>query len=430
MIKCSISDVKQYEGQEVLIKGWLYNKRSSGKIQFLQLRDGSGFIQAIVEKSRVSPELFELCEHLTQESSINVVGRVRSDKRAPSGYEMDVIDVVVNQLTEDYPIALKEHGVEFLMDNRHLWIRTERQSAILRIRHEIIKSAMEFLNNHGFIKADAPIITPATCEGTTDLFEIDYFGESAYLSQTGQLYAEACAMALGKVYTLGPAFRAEKSKTRRHLIEFWMLEPEVAYLEHEGNLELQEKLVSYIVESVLKNRILELKAIGRDISALEEIKIPFERMSYDDAIKTLKNNNFDIEWGDDFGSPEETFLANLYKKPLFITEYPKHCKAFYMQPNPNRPEVVLCDDLLAPEGYGEIIGGSQRIHDYDLMVQRLEEENLPMDIYKWYLDLRKYGSVPHSGFGLGIERTVAWICGLDHIRETIPFPRMLYRVTP
>lgn len=430
MIECSISDVKLYEGQEVLIKGWLYKKRSSGKIQFLQVRDGSGFIQVVVEKSNTSPEVFELCDHISQESSIIVGGRVRSDKRAPSGYELDLLEIHLVHEAEDYPIALKEHGVEFLMDNRHLWIRTERQSAILRIRHEIIKSAMEYLNNNGFIKADSPIITPAACEGTTDLFEIDYFGESAYLSQTGQLYAEACAMALGKVYTLGPAFRAEKSKTRRHLIEFWMLEPEVAYLDHEGNMKLQEELVSYIVESVLKNRELELKAINRDISKLEAIRAPFERISYDDGVQILQKNNFDIKWGDDFGSPEETFLANLFEKPLFVTEYPKHCKAFYMQPKPEKPDVVLCDDLLAPEGYGEIIGGSQRIHDYDLLVKRLEEENLPKEIYNWYLDLRKYGTVPHSGFGLGIERTVAWICGLEHIRETIPFPRMLYRVTP
>ncbi len=430
MVECSISDVKLHEGHEVLIKGWLYNKRSSGKIQFLQIRDGSGFIQVVAEKSAVSSELFELCDHLTQESSIIVVGKVKSDKRAPSGYELDLIDLSLVQEAGDYPIALKEHGIEFLMDNRHLWMRTERQSAILRIRHEIIKSAVEYLNNKGFIRADSPIITPTACEGTTDLFEIDYFGDSAYLSQTGQLYAEACAMALGKVYTFGPAFRAEKSKTRRHLIEFWMLEPEVAYMDHEGNLQLQEELISYIVESVLKNRELELKSINRDIAKLEVIKAPFERISYDDAVETLQKNNFDIKWGDDFGSPDETFLANLYEKPLFVTEYPKKCKAFYMQPDPKRPEVVLCDDLLAPEGYGEIIGGSQRIHEYDLLVKRMEEENLPSEIYNWYLDLRKYGTVPHSGFGLGIERTVAWICGLDHIRETIPFPRMLYRVTP
>lgn len=430
MIECIISDVNSHEGQEVLIKGWLYNKRSSGKIQFLQLRDGSGFIQVVVEKSAIKPELFELCDHLTQESSIIVVGKVRSDKRAPSGYELDLIDLKLVQQSEEYPIALKEHGTEFLMDNRHLWIRTERQSAILRIRHEIVKSAMEFLNDRGFIRADSPTITPTTCEGTTDLFEVDYFGDSAYLSQTGQLYAEACAMALGRVYTFGPAFRAEKSKTRRHLTEFWMLEPEVAYLEHKGNLELQEELISYIVKNVLNNRELELKSIKRDISKLESIKAPFEYMSYDDAIKILQENNFDIKWGDDFGSPEETYLANLHDKPLFVTEYPKKCKAFYMQPDPENPDVVLCDDLLAPEGYGEIIGGSERIYDYNLLVKRMKEENLPAETYNWYLDLRRYGSVPHSGFGLGIERSVAWICGLDHIRETIPFPRMLYRVTP
>lgn len=426
-----INDMKNYEGQDVKINGWLYNKRSSGKIKFLQIRDGSGFVQGVVAKNEVSEETFELCDELVQESSISVIGTVRKDERAPSGFELTVKNIeLIKMAFGDYPISLKEHGVDFLMDNRHLWIRTPKQHALLSIRHEVIKSIQEFLNNRGFIRIDSPIITPSACEGTSNLFEIDYFGQSAYLSQTGQLYQEAAAMAFGNVYCFGPTFRAEKSKTRRHLNEFWMVEPEMAYTDHYKNMEIQEQLVEYIVQNVLNNRIKELKILGRDISKLEKVKAPFPKITYDEAIKMLQENGYNIEWGNDLGAPDETFLSNQFEKPVFITEYPAKCKAFYMQPKENRPEVVLCADLLAPEGYGEIIGGSQRIHDYDLLISRLKEENLPTEIYDWYIDLRKYGSVPHSGFGLGIERTVAWISNVEHVRECIPFPRTLSRIKP
>lgn len=431
MENIKIKDMKNYEGLEVIINGWLYNKRSSGKIIFLQLRDGTGFVQGVVVKNDVSSDVFELCDKLTQESSVSVIGKVRKDDRSPSGYELTVTDVKLIQMAfNDYPISLKEHGVDFLLDNRHLWIRTPHQHAILAIRHEVMKSIQDFLNDNGFIRVDSPIITPSTCEGTSDLFEIDYFGENAYLSQTGQLYQEAAAMAFCNVYSFGPTFRAEKSKTRRHLNEFWMVEPEMAFADQNKNMEVQEKLVEYVVHSVLKNRLNELKVLGRDIEKLKKIKTPFPRLTYDDAIKMLKLNGYTIEWGYDLGAPDETFLSNQFEKPVFITEYPKKCKAFYMQPKKDKPDVVLCADLLAPEGYGEIIGGSQRIHDYDLLKQRIEEENLPEDIYNWYIDLRKFGSVPHSGFGLGIERTVAWITGMEHVRECIPFPRTLNRIRP
>lgn len=431
MNEIRINEMKNFVGKEIVINGWLYNKRSSGKIKFLQIRDGSGFVQGVVAKNDVSEDVFDLCEKLTQESSISVTGIVREDRRAPSGYELTVLDVKLVQMAfNDYPISLKEHGVDFLLDNRHLWIRTPRQHALLSIRHEVIKAIQEFLNNNGFIRVDSPIITPSTCEGTSDLFEIDYFGENAYLSQTGQLYQEAAAMAFGKVYSFGPIFRAEKSKTRRHLNEFWMVEPEMAYTDHYKNMEIQEQLVEYIVQSVLNNKSYELKELGRDISKLENIKAPFPKITYDEAIKILKENGYSIEWGNDLGSPDETFLSNKFEKPVFVMEYPAKCKAFYMQPREDRPEVVMCADLLAPEGYGEIIGGSQRIHDYDLLIKRIKEENLPEDIYDWYIDLRKYGSVPHSGFGLGIERTVAWITNIEHVRECIPFPRTLSRIRP
>jgi len=431
MVTIKINNMKEYENQEVKINGWLYNKRSSGKIKFLQIRDGSGFVQGVIVKGEVSDDVFELCDTLTQESSLIVTGVVRKEDRAPSGFELTIKNIeLVNRAIDDFPISLKEHGIEFLLDNRHLWIRMPKQHALLTIRHEIIKAIQEFLNNREFIRIDSPIITPAAAEGTSNLFEIDYFGESAYLSQTGQLYQEAAAMAFGNVYCFGPTFRAEKSKTRRHLNEFWMVEPEMAYVDHYQNMEFQEQLIEYIVQSVLKNRKKELEILGRDISKLEKIKTPFPRLSYDEAIEMLKNNGHEIEWGDDLGAPDETFLSNKFEKPVFITEYPAKCKAFYMQPNEDRPEVVLCADLLAPEGYGEIIGGSQRIHDYDLLLKRLKEENLPMEIYDWYIDLRKYGTVPHSGFGLGIERTVAWITNTEHVRECIPFPRTLTRIKP
>jgi len=431
VLETTIEKIGEYENQDVILKGWLYNKRSSGKIQFLQLRDGTGFIQCVVEKNIVGDELFELCDSLPYESSIIVYGTVRRDSRAPLGYEILLKNLEVVQRAEpDYPISLKEHGIDFLMDYRHLWLRSPRQNSIMRIRHEIIKACHDFFNERGFVKLDAPIITPSICEGTSTLFEIDYFDQKAYLSQSGQLYAEAGAMALGKVYTLGPTFRAEKSKTRRHLNEFWMLEPEMAYTDQEENMKIQEELIEHIVTQVLNNRRIELKTLNRDTRPLEKVKTPFPRITYDEAVEMLKKAGYEIEWGDDFGAPHETYIASQFEKPVFVTKYPAKCKAFYMQPDPERPEVVLCADLLAPEGYGEIIGGSQRIHDYDLLMKKIEEEKLPVEVFKWYLDLRKYGSVPHSGFGLGIERTVAWICGLEHIRETIPFARTLNRLTP
>jgi asparaginyl-tRNA synthetase len=430
MTKATIATIGQFEGQQVLIEGWLHNKRSSGKIQFLQVRDGTGFIQGVVVKSEVPEDVFELCDSLTQESAIRVTGTVRRDERAPSGYELTVNHVEQVSGSENYPITPKEHGVDFLMDHRHLWIRSPRQRAILKIRAEIIKAIRGYLDSNGFTQVDPPILTPSSCEGTTNLFHTKYFEQDAYLTQSGQLYMEAAAMALGKVYSFGPTFRAEKSKTRRHLIEFWMIEPEMAYTDHEENLRVQEQLISHIVQHVLQHSQQELKTIGRDLSKLETIKPPFPRLSYDDAVKFLQERGHDFKWGDDFGAPHETEIANEFDRPVFIERYPVSIKAFYMKPDPNRPEVALCADLLAPEGYGEIIGGSQRIDDPELLQQRYEEHNLPQEAYQWYMDLRKYGSVPHSGFGLGLERTVAWICGLEHVRETIPFPRMLYRLYP
>ncbi|RAK22121.1 asparaginyl-tRNA synthetase [Anoxybacillus vitaminiphilus] len=430
-MKTTIAEVSKYVGQEVTIGAWLANKRSSGKIAFLQLRDGTGFIQGVVEKSQVSEEVFKMAKSITQETSLYVTGTVRVDERSPFGYELSVTNLQIIHEAVDYPITPKEHGVEFLMDNRHLWLRSKRQHAIMKIRNEVIRATYEFFNNNGFVKIDPPILTGSAPEGTTELFHTKYFDEDAYLSQSGQLYMEAAAMALGKVFSFGPTFRAEKSKTRRHLIEFWMIEPEMAFYEFEDNLKVQEEYVSYIVQSVLKNCPLELKTLGRDTSKLEQVKAPFPRITYDEAIKLLHEKGFhDIEWGDDFGAPHETAIAESFDKPVFITHYPTTLKPFYMQPDPNRPEVVLCADLIAPEGYGEIIGGSERIHDYELLKQRLQEHNLPMEAYKWYLELRQYGSVPHSGFGLGLERTVAWITGVEHVRETIPFPRLLNRLYP
>ena len=426
-----INDIKNYEGKEVEIKGWLYNKRSSGSIKFLIIRDGTGFIQATLLKSETKEELFNKIDTINYETSLKITGLVREEKRAPSGYEVLINNIEMVSIAEDnYPISLKEHGVGFLMDYRHLWLRSPRQNAILRIRAEIIKSIRNFLDQNGFILIDSPILTPAACEGTTTLFETDYFGEKAYLTQSGQLYNEASAMAFGKVYCFGPTFRAEKSKTRRHLMEFWMVEPEAAYVDLEENNNIQENMVAYIVKKVLENKKRELDLLERDVSKLELIKVPFPRMSYDEAIEILKKNGSKIEWGDDFGGEDETVLSQKYEKPVFIHRYPLKCKAFYMKPDPQRPEVALCADLLAPEGYGEIIGGGQRIDDYKLLAEKIKEYKLPRENYEWYLDLRRYGSVPHSGFGLGIERTVTWICGLNHVRETIPFPRMLNKIYP
>ncbi|SUA98123.1 asparaginyl-tRNA synthetase [Paenibacillus thiaminolyticus] len=427
---CVIRDVNRHVGEEVRIGGWLHNKRSSGKIQFLQLRDGTGFIQGVVVKSEVPEEVWEAAKSLTQESSLYFTGIVREEPRSKSGYEMTVTGVEIIQLTEDYPITPKEHGVDFLMDHRHLWLRAPRQRAILTIRAEIIRAVQQFFDEHGFTLVDPPILTPSSCEGTTELFHTKYFEEDAFLTQSGQLYMEAAAMALNKVYSFGPTFRAEKSKTRRHLIEFWMIEPEMAFVDHEENLRVQEQFVAHIVQSVLKNCRAELDTLGRDVSKLEKVTGPFPRITYDEAIQFLQEQGHDIPWGEDFGAPHETAIAEKYETPVFITHYPTSIKAFYMKPDPNRPEVVLCADMIAPEGYGEIIGGSQRIDDPELMQERFREHELSDEAYQWYLDLRKYGSVPHSGFGLGLERTVAWICGLEHVRETIPFPRLLYRLYP
>lgn len=429
-MKTTISEVGKYIEQEVTIGAWLANKRSSGKLVFLQLRDGTGFIQGVVVKAEVSEELFATAKAITQESSLYIKGIVRSDERAPSGFELTVTAIEVIGESVDYPITPKEHGTEFLMDHRHLWLRSKRQHAVMKVRNELIRATYEFFNENGFVKVDPPILTGNSAEGTTNLFHTKYFDEDAYLSQSGQLYMEAAAMALGKVFSFGPTFRAEKSKTRRHLIEFWMIEPEMAFVEHEESLVIQEQYVSYMIQSVLKNCQLELKALGRDTAKLTQIVAPFPRISYDEAIKFLQEKGDEIQWGEDFGAPHETAIAEKYDKPVFITNYPTGIKAFYMKPDPNREEVVLCADMIAPEGYGEVIGGSQRIDDMELLQKRYQEHNLSEEAYSWYLDLRRYGSVPHSGFGLGLERTVAWVCGLDHVRETIPFPRLLNRLYP
>ncbi|CAH1197103.1 Asparagine--tRNA ligase [Paenibacillus allorhizoplanae] len=429
-MKSTIGEVKHHVGESVTIGCWLNKKRSSGKIQFLQLRDGSGYIQGVVVKSEVSEEVWEAASKLTQESSLYITGKVKEDTRSKGGFELDVTGVEIIQVTEEYPITPKEHGVDFLMDNRHLWIRSPRQRAVLVIRAEIIKAVQAFFNDRGFHLVDPPILTPSSCEGTTNLFHTKYFDEDAFLTQSGQLYMEAAAMALGRVYSFGPTFRAEKSKTRRHLIEFWMIEPEMAFVDHVENLEVQEQFVSHIVQTVLQNCQAELETLERDTSKLEKIKGSFPRITYDEAVDYLQKNGHEFAWGEDFGAPHETAIAAQYETPVFITHWPTEIKAFYMKPDPSRPEVVLCADMIAPEGYGEIIGGSQRIDDPELMEQRFKEHELSQEAYQWYLDLRKYGTVPHSGFGLGLERTVAWICGLDHVRETIPFPRLLYRLYP
>jgi asparaginyl-tRNA synthetase len=433
MTVITIEQAGKYDGQEVTIRGWLYNLRESGKLVFPIFRDGTGIIQGVCALKE-NPEAFAALKGLTQESSVMVTGKIRAEQRAPGGYEIGVSKVqVVQRVPEStpFPIQLKEHGVDFLLDHRHLWMRTPRQAAILRIRAEAERAAREFMDSQGYTLTDAPIFTPAACEGTSTLFEVNYIDdEKAYLTQSGQLYIEATAMALGKVYTFGPTFRAEKSKTRRHLTEFWMLEPEAAYVELDEAMELAEGLVSAIVQSVLKNKPRELETLKRDTTKLQNVKPPFPRISYEDAIKVLQKRGNPAKFGDDIGGDEETIISNEFDRPVMVHRYPASIKAFYMQPDAERPDLALAFDMLAPEGYGEIIGGSQRIHDYDLMVKRLREHNLPEESFQWYLDLRRYGSVPHSGFGMGLERTVAWICGAEHIREVIPFPRMLYRVYP
>jgi asparaginyl-tRNA synthetase len=426
-----IEDIGRHDGEEVTIKGWLHNRRSSGKIHFLIVRDGTGFIQAVMSKAAVGDDMFKSADHLSQETSIIVTGTVRADKRAPSGYEIDVKRYDVVGESHDYPITPKEHGVDYLLDRRHLWIRAERQQAILRVRHEVINAVRDFFNSRGFILADTPIFTPAACEGTTTLFPAQYFeDQTAYLTQSGQLYNEANAMALGKVYCFGPTFRAEKSKTRRHLTEFWMVEPEMAYADLDDVMNLAEDLLVEIVARVLDKRRHELKVLERDTSKLESVKKPFPRLSYDDAVKALQSKGLAIEWGGDFGGPDETMLSEEYDRPVMVHRYPSAVKAFYMKPDPERPDVALGVDVLAPEGYGEIIGGGERLADLDLLLARIKEHNLPQEAFEWYLDLRRYGSVPHGGFGMGIERAVSWICKLDHLREAIPYPRMLNRLYP
>jgi len=429
----TIEQIGRYAGQSVTIRGWLYNLREAGKLLFPIFRDGTGTIQGVVS-AKENAAAYDALKGLTQESSCIVTGKVNPDARAPGGYELHVSEILVVQRVPEsapYPIQLKEHGPDFLLENRHLWMRTPRQAAILRIRAQAIHAARNYMDSQGYVLTDAPMFTPAACEGTSTLFELDYFDEGkAYLTQSGQLYIEATAAALGKVYCFGPAFRAEKSKTRRHLTEFWMLEPEASYAGLEDMMELGENLVSAIVQDVVANRPRELEAVGRDASKLAAVKPPFPRISYDEAVGILQKAGKEVKWGDDFGGDEETVLSSQYDRPVIVHRYPASIKAFYMQPDPQRSDLALAFDMLAPEGYGEIIGGSQRIHDYELLVRRIREHGLREDAFQWYLDLRRYGSVPHAGFGLGLERTVAWICGTTHIREVIPFPRMLYRIDP
>ncbi|OQY36271.1 MAG: asparagine--tRNA ligase [Anaerolineaceae bacterium 4572_5.2] len=439
-----IQDIANYVGQTVSIQGWLYAKTGKGKLQFLQIRDGSGVVQGVMFKPNLPPEVFESGKQLTQESSIIVTGTVKAEPRAkgiPAGYEVDVTDLQTIQIAEEYPITPKEHGIEFLMENRHLWIRSRKQWAVLRIRATIMRQLRRWLDDNGYLEMSTPIFTPAAGEGTTTLFSVDYFGEQVFLAQTGQLYNEANIFSFGKVYAFGPTFRAEKSKTRRHMTEFWMLEPETAYQDLDGLMDMQEQLISDVAQQVIKKNRAELEILGRDISVLERITPPFPRVSYDEALEKLAEIRaetkdpelkklLEIEWGSDFGSPHETELTKLYDRPIFVYGYPTACKAFYMEPWPDRPDVSKSVDLLAPEGYGEITGGSERISDPALLLERIEHDKLPEEAFKWFVDLRRYGSVPHSGFGLGVERTVAWICGIPHIRETNPFPRTLGRVYP
>ena len=427
----TIEKIGEHVGQTVTIKGWLHNRRSSGKIHFLTVRDGSGFLQVVMGKRDVDEATFQKADHLGQESAVIVTGSVKSEPRAVGGYEMIASGLDVVNEAHDYPITPKEHGVDYLMDRRHLWIRAERQTAILRVRHEIIDAVRDFFNSQGFILADTPIFTPAACEGTTTLFPVEYFeNEKAYLTQSGQLYNEANAMALGKVYAFGPTFRAEKSKTRRHLTEFWMVEPEMAYADLNDVITLAEGLITSVVGRVLERRQKELKTLERDTTKLEAVKAPFPRLKYDEAAKILLDKGLPFQVGGDLGGTDETVLSEQFDRPVCVTHYPAAIKAFYMKPDPNEPDKALCVDVLAPEGYGEIIGGGQRLDDLDLLLQRIKEHNLPQESFEWYLDLRRYGSVPHGGFGMGIERCVSWICGLEHVRETIPYPRMLYRIYP
>ncbi len=426
-MKIYIKDIAKYEGQEITLQGWMYNKRSSGKLHFLQLRDGTGEIQAVVFKGNVSDEVFEAADKITQESSVEVKGTVKKHDRSKIGYEIDATDVKVLSPSVDYPITPKEHGTHFLMEHRHLWLRSLRQNAILRIRHRIIKSVRDFFDNKDFTLVDAPIFTPNACEGTTNLFEVDYFDDKAYLTQSGQLYMEAAAMAMGKVYCFGPTFRAEKSKTRRHLTEFWMVEPEVAFIDIYEDMDLAEEFVEYIVQQVLEHNRADLEFLGRDISKLEKVKRPFPRISYDEAIEILHKKGNDTPWGEDFGGDEETLISEEFDKPVMIHHYPMKVKAFYMKQEGDK---AACVDMIAPEGYGEIIGGGQREEDLNKILEKIKEQGLNPEVFDWYLDLRKYGSVKHAGFGLGIERTVSWICGVPHVRETIPFPRLMDRIKP
>jgi asparaginyl-tRNA synthetase len=431
MSRVYIEQLGNHIGEVVTLRGWLYNKRSSGKVRFLLLRDGTGVVQGVMVKGGVSEEIFGQFDALTQESSFAMTGKVRKDDRAPGGYEMEVSDVQVIAIAHEYPITPKEHGIEFLADRRHLWLRSSRQHAILRVRHRIIKAIRDFYDGRGFVLVDSPILTPAACEGTSTLFETDYFDlGKAYLTQSGQLYAEAGAMACGKVYCFGPTFRAEKSKTRRHLTEFWMVEPEVAFNDLNDNMELAEEFLEYIVQTALKECEQELKVLERNTALLQNVKKPLPRISYDEAVEILRKNGISFEWGNDLGGTDETVISQQFDRPVMVHRYPSAIKAFYMKRDPSNPKVALAVDVLAPEGYGEIIGGSQREDDLDVLLARIKEHNLPQEAFEWYLDLRRYGTVPHSGFGLGVERTVGWICGLDHVRETIPFPRMIYRLTP
>jgi asparaginyl-tRNA synthetase len=425
-----IKDIAAYEGKEITVKGWLYNRTDKGKLQFLLVRDGTGIVQGVVFQDDVRSQVFDDAMSLTQESSLVVTGKVRADKRAPGGYELLVNDIEIVQLTEGYPIAPKEHGVAFLMEHRHLWLRSSQQYAVLRVRAEVIKAIRDWLDSNGFVNVDTPILTPSSCEDTTTLFETDYFGTKAYLTQSGQLYNEAAIGAFGRVYCFGPTFRAEKSKTRRHLTEFWMVEPEMAYVDLDGCMEVEEQFVSYIVQTVLQNRATELEALGRDTSRLEKVVPPFPRIHYDEAVELLHSGGLEFEWGGDFGAPHETLIGESFERPVFVHHYPTAVKAFYMEEDPQRPNVCLSVDLLAAEGFGEIIGGGQRTSSYELLERRIKQHNLPREDYEWYLDLRRYGTVPHSGFGLGVERTITWLCGIHHIRETIAFPRMLERIYP
>ncbi len=428
-----ISNAGGHVGEEVSIRGWLYNKRESGKLLFPLIRDGSGIMQGVVVKKEVSPEVFSRVKSLTQESTLQVTGSIRQEPRAPGGHEMSITGVEIYQLLPEddpYPITPKDHGIEFLMDRRHLWLRSSRQRAILGIRHEIIRACRDYFDDRGFTLVDTPILTPAACEGTTSLFEVNYFEDKAYLAQTGQLYNEAAAAAVGKAYCFGPTFRAEKSKTRRHLTEFWMIEPEVAFAHLEDIMVLAEELITFLVGRVVERRAGELAALKRDPNKLRAVTAPFPRITYDEAIRILKEKGSNIEWGKDLGGTDETLLSEAYEKPVMVHRYPAGIKAFYMQPDSEQPDRALCVDVLAPEGYGEIVGGSERISDLALLERRLEEQRLSPETFRWYLDLRRYGTCPHSGFGMGIERVVAWMCGLDHVRETIPFPRMLHRLYP